>query len=75
VANIPTISDDGRVMTDTEAYTQFRETGRHLGIFVDQKSADAAAEALHQRQEREYGSTKRLPGETPDAYLKRMGKL
>ncbi len=51
---IPTISEDGRVMTADEAIKQYRKTGRHLGIFRDRAAADAFAKQLHQEQEQEY---------------------
>jgi len=51
---IPTISDDGRLMSDDQAVAQYRRTGRHLGIFSTPADADAYAVSLHNDQAREY---------------------
>lgn len=51
---VPTVSDDGRIMSAEEAINMFRKTGRHLGIFNSPEAATAYAERLHQDQERMY---------------------
>jgi hypothetical protein len=51
---IPTVSDDGRIMPTDEAVSQYRKTGRHLGIFDTPDSATAYAKSLHDQQAREY---------------------
>jgi hypothetical protein len=51
---IPTVSDDGKLLSDQEAIDQFHQTGRHLGMFDSVASADAYAQALHQQQEALY---------------------
>jgi hypothetical protein len=52
---IPTVSDDGRVMSEPEAIETYRRTGRHLGVFDSPANATAYAEALHRQQAQEYG--------------------
>jgi len=51
---IPTVSDDGRIMSENEAVAQYRRTGRHLGIFRTPQEATAYAERLHSDQARQY---------------------
>lgn len=47
---VPTVSDDGRLLSDEEAIASFEQTGRHLGAFSSDEAADAYAEALHADQ-------------------------
>ena len=44
---IPTVSKDGRIMSDNEAIDNFHRTGEHLGIFKNPKDADAYADRIH----------------------------
>lgn len=48
---VPTIGEDGRLMSDRQARRQYDRTGRHLGIFDNPEHADAYAQQLHQQQE------------------------
>lgn len=51
---IPTVSDDGRIMSDDEAIDNFMRTGKHLGMFDNPGDATAYAESLHNQQADEY---------------------
>jgi hypothetical protein len=51
---LPTVSDDGRILTDDEAVEQYRRTGKHLGIFDTPADSTAYAESLHEAQDRQY---------------------
>ncbi|MDT7053749.1 lytic transglycosylase domain-containing protein [Citrobacter freundii] len=51
---IPTVSDDGRIMSDDEAIDNFMRTGKHLGMFDNPADATAYAESLHNQQADEY---------------------
>lgn len=57
---IPTVSDDGRVISDDEAIELFKKTGKHLGVFNRPDNATAYAERLHKSQERQYAPKRRL---------------
>lgn len=51
---VPTVSDDGRIMTDAEAVAAYRNSGRQLGVFRTPEAANSYAEQLHQQQARRY---------------------
>lgn len=52
---IPTVSDDGRILTNEEAIVLYERSGRHLGIFRTPDEATQFARRLHDEQGREYG--------------------
>lgn len=51
---IPTVSDDGRLLSDDEAIALYEETGNHLGVFDNPDDATAYAESLHNQQDSLY---------------------
>lgn len=63
---VPTVSDDGRIMDDREAFDTARRTGRHLGIFDTPEDATRYAEKLHQTQERQYAGREPSPASRGD---------
>lgn len=58
---IPTVSDDGRIMSDDEAINNYYQTGKHLGIFNNPDNATAYAERLHDLQEQYYDNVQQSP--------------
>ncbi|NIH44572.1 hypothetical protein HBM95_16765 [Enterobacter asburiae] len=59
---IPTVSDDGKLLSDDEAISLYEKTGKHLGIFDNPEDATAYAERLHEQQDQYY-----VKGEKGDA--------
>lgn len=53
---IPTVSDDGKLLTDEEAIKQYRETGKYLGKFSSVEEANNYADLLHNEQDIYYHS-------------------
>ncbi len=51
---IPTVSEDGRIMSNDEAVDQYMRTGRHLGKYGSPEESNKAAEQLHNQQEQFY---------------------
>jgi hypothetical protein len=54
---IPTVSDDGRVMSQKEAIEQYKKTGKHLGKFDSPEAATAFAKSLSESQGAKHGVT------------------
>src|SRR5512146_1977173 len=51
---IPTVSPDGRVLSNDEAIRLYQQTGQNLGTFATNADAEAYANALHQSQAARY---------------------
>ncbi|HGN9444691.1 TPA: hypothetical protein ACK0KV_003734 [Raoultella ornithinolytica] len=51
---IPTVSDDGKLLSDDDAIALYEKTGKHLGIFDNPDDATAYAEKLHDQQDQYY---------------------
>jgi hypothetical protein len=59
---LPTVSPDGRILTNEEAIDLYRKSGQHLGKFATPQASTQYAEQLHRDQEKQYA-----PGSmTPD---------
>lgn len=53
---IPTVSEDGKVLSDDDAVEQFRRTGKNLGVFDSPETATSYAKQLHESQDALYGN-------------------
>lgn len=51
---IPTVSDDGKILSDEDAIKTYQRTGKHLGKFDNPDDATAYAESLHNQQAKRY---------------------
>lgn len=59
---IPTVSDDGRILSDDDAIAEYQRTGRNLGVFDTPDNATAYAESLHNQQADRYAPPPPPPG-------------
>jgi hypothetical protein len=53
---IPTVSDDGRIMSDAESIANYQRSGKHLGKFSTPEASNAFAQNLHESEARRTGT-------------------
>ncbi|NTF54424.1 hypothetical protein G6L12_05885 [Agrobacterium rhizogenes] len=53
---VPTVSPDGKILSDQEAIDLYHQTGQNLGVFKNSDAADAYATALHDAQAKFYAN-------------------
>lgn len=53
---IPTVSDEGQILSNQDAIRLYQQTGKHLGIFNSPESATNYANILHNQQAQQYKS-------------------
>lgn len=67
---LPTVSEDGRIMSDDEAAQTYLSSGRNLGQFRNELDSDRAAQQMHEDQARGVIDT----GETFKSFLPAKAK-
>lgn len=55
---VPTVSNDGRIMSDRQAIQNYYDTGAHLGKFSNPDRATNYAQMLHVLQDVFYGGNR-----------------
>lgn len=53
---IPTVSQNGTIMSPQQAIDEYHRTGQHLGLFNNIADANAMARQIHNQQEQMYGN-------------------
>ncbi len=51
---VPTVSPDGRILSDDEAVNLYHQTGQNLGVFKSPEDATSYAQTLHNQQDGMY---------------------
>jgi hypothetical protein len=51
---IPTVSPEGKILSDDDAVKLYKDTGKHLGVFKDPGTANSYAQTLHEQQAKQY---------------------
>lgn len=52
---IPTVGEDGRILSENAAIDLYRRSGKHLGVFASPEASTAYAQRLHEQQAALYG--------------------
>lgn len=55
---VPTVSPDGRILSEDEAIDLYHKTGQNLGVFDTPDNATTYAQTLHNQQEQMYAAPK-----------------
>jgi len=72
---IPTVSEDGRIMSNDEAIAQYKQTGNNLGTFANVDAANAYAQQLHNNQAKQYaGGETTEPAKRPVGFFEAAGR-
>ena len=62
---LPTVSPDGKILSNQDAIKLYRQSGQHLGIFKNEAQATAYAKSLHEQQAAAYGAGGQVRGADP----------
>jgi len=57
---IPTVSNEGKLMSDKESIEYYKKTRQHLGVFKDVKSSNEYAQRLHEEQDKMYSKSLKI---------------
>ncbi len=71
---IPTVSEDGRIMSNDEAIAQFKQTGNNLGTFANVDAATTYAKQLSKNQDAQYSGTPKDQTKRPVGFFEAAGR-